>query len=139
MVTDGPPLRRDRLDDVGIERALHQVSHVLADRLRLGLEHVDERVADAPPLLLRIGDAGQALEEAIARIHYTEIDAQVTAERGLDLLSLVQAEQAVIHEDAGEPVAHRAMHQHRGDRAVHAARETADDALIGTRPAHGSG
>ena len=70
MVTDGPPLGEMRLDDVGIERALYQEPDVLADRLRLGLEHVDERVADAPPLLLRIRDAGQALEEAIARIHY---------------------------------------------------------------------
>ena len=73
-------------------------------------------MADAPALLLRIGDAGEPLEERSARVHDSEVDAEVPAEGGLDLLPLVQAQQPVVHEDAGEPVADRAVHQHRGDR-----------------------
>ena len=52
----------------------------------------------------------------VARVHHAEIDAEVAAEGGLDLVTLVQAEQAVVHEDAGEPIAHRPVHQHRRDR-----------------------
>ena len=48
-------------------------------------------------------------------------------EGGLDLLPLVQAEQTVVDEDAGEPVAHGAVHQHGRDRGVHPARQSADD------------
>ena len=59
-------LRRERFDHVGIERALHQESHVLAHRPRFGLEHVDEGVADAAPLLLGIGDAGQRSRKRVA-------------------------------------------------------------------------
>ena len=44
----------------------------------------------------------------------------------LHLLPLVEPQQPVIHEDAGEPVAHGAVHQRRGDGGVHAAREAAD-------------
>ena len=127
----GPALGRERLDHVGVERALHQEAHVVPDRARLGLEDVDEGVADAPPLLLGIGDAGQALEELRARVHHPEIDAEVAPEGGLHLLALVQAEQPVIHEDAGEPVAHGPVHQHRGHRRVHAAREPADHPPVG--------
>ena len=53
------------------------------------------------------------------------------AEGALDLLALVQPEQAVIDEDAGELVADRAVDQRRRDRRVHAAGESADDALVG--------
>ena len=58
-----------------------------------------------------------ALEEPLARVHDPEIDAQVAPEGCLHLLALVQAEQAVVHEDAGEPVADGAVHQRRGHRA----------------------
>src|SRR5690606_32305010 len=40
-------------------------------------------------------------------------------------------QQTVIHEDAREAVADRTMNQCRGDRAVHAARQPADDAGVG--------
>ena len=79
-------------------------------------------MTDAPALLLGVGDAGQPLEELPTRVHHAEVDAEVTPEGGLDLFPLVQAQEPVVHEDAGEPVAHRAMHQHGGDGGVHAAR-----------------
>ena len=42
------------------------------------------------------------------------------------LIALVQPQQTVIHENAGEPVAHSPVHQDRGYRGVHPAGETAD-------------
>ena len=52
----------DALDHVGIERALGEEIGA-ADLLRLGLEHVDEGLADELALGLGVGDAGKAAEE----------------------------------------------------------------------------
>ena len=122
---------RKRLDDVGIESALHQEPDVLPHLLGLGLEHVDEGVADATPLLLGVGDAGEPLQKTVAGIHHPEVDAEVAAERLLYLVPLVEPQESVVHEDAGQPLAHRTVHQHRRHRGVHAAREAADHPLLG--------
>ena len=60
------------LDDVGIERALHQEVDGLAVGARLGddlagrlLEHADELAADDLALLLRVGHPGQRGEEPV--------------------------------------------------------------------------
>ena len=82
------------------------------------------------PLLLRILDAGQRVEEALRRVDRHELDAEVRAERPLDLLALVQPQQTRVDEDAGELVADRAMHQRRRDRRVDAARQPADHARV---------
>jgi hypothetical protein len=46
------------------------------------------------------------------------------------LLCLVQAQQAVIHEYAGELLADRPVDQCRGHRRIHAARQAEDDFLV---------
>ena len=117
---------RHALDHVGIEGPLHQEPDVRADGSGLDLEDVDEFVADDGALPFRIGHAGEAREEAGARVDDPEIDAEVAPEGGLDLLPLVQAKEAVIHEDAREPVPDGAMHQRGGDAGVHSARQAAD-------------
>ena len=48
---------------------------------------------------------------------------EVVVERLDDLLGLVLAQHAVVDEDAGEPVADRAVHEQRGHGRVDAARE----------------
>jgi hypothetical protein len=105
---------------------LHQESHVLSNRARLGLEHVDEGVPDPAALLLRVGYAPQLLQEPRARVHHSQIDPQMTAEGLLDLVPLMQPEQAMIHENTGEPVADGTVHQHGCHRRVDSAREAAD-------------
>lgn len=50
------------------------------------------------PLLLRLVNAREGLEEALARIYYSERDAKMLAERLLHLLAFVQAHEAVINE-----------------------------------------
>ena len=111
-----PALRRNRLDDVRVERALHQEAHIVTDRSRLGLEHVDEGVPDPPALLLGILYAPQPLEELCAGVYDPQVDAQVTAKGRLDLLPLVQAQQSVVDEDAREAITDRPVDQHRRDR-----------------------
>ena len=91
------------------------------------LEHVDERGADDLPLLLRIGDAGEAIEEQIGRVHEVERQVQLLAEALLDLIRLVVAQQPVVHEDARQPIADGPVNQHRGDGGIDAARQPAHD------------
>ena len=125
IVTDGPPVKRDALDHVRIERALGEEIGA-ADLLRLLLEHVDEELADGLALGLRVGDARERAEEQVLRLHVDERDVVVVAEQRDDLLGLACAHQAVVDEDAGELVADRLVDQHRGDGGIDAAGQAAD-------------
>ena len=91
--------------------------------VRLLLEDLDERLADDLPLALGIHDAGEPREEQIGRVDELERQLHLAAKARADLRRLVQPQHAVVHEDAGEPVADRAMDQQRRDRRVDAAAE----------------
>ena len=62
------------------------------------------------------------VEEQVGRVDEVERQLQLLAKRVEDLRRFVQAQQAVVHEDAREPVADGAVDQHRGDRRIDAAR-----------------
>ena len=121
------PLERDALDDVGVERPLGQELHV-AQLPRLALEHADEHLADSLPLGLGVGDAAQRVQKIPARVRVHEVEPP--AEGLHHLCGLVLAEQAVVHEDAGEPLAYRFLDEHRRDGGIHAAREAAHHAPV---------
>ena len=120
-----PAGEADAFDHVRIERALGEEVGA-ADLLRFGLEHVDELGADELALRLGVGDAGEAAEEVRARVHVDQRDVVAVAEQRNDLLRLAEPHQAVVDEDAGQLIADRFVDQHRGDRAVDAARQAAD-------------
>ena len=113
------------LDHVGVERALRQEIGA-ADLARLVLEHVDEGLADELALGLGVGEPGEPVQEQRLGVHGDERNVVVAAEQAHDLLRLALAHQAVVDEHAGELVADRLVDQHRGDRAVDAARKPAD-------------
>ena len=115
----------DALDHVGIERALRQEIGA-ADLLGLRIEHVDEQPADGLALLFGIGDALELAEEKLRCINMHQRDVVVMPEQVDHGLGLVEAQQAVIDEDAGELVADRLVDQHGGDRGIDAAGEAAD-------------
>src|SRR3989441_4688980 len=123
---------RRGLDHIGIQRSLHQEADVPRDVLGRLLEHIDERVADATPLFFRILDVRQRAKEEGARIHDPQIDPEMRPEGLLHLLPFAQTQQSVIHENAGQPVADRAVPRRRCYRRIHAAREAADRPLRGT-------
>ena len=75
----GLRLRRRRLDDVGVERALGQEVDP-AELRRLLLEDPDELVADDLALLLGVLDTGQPGEEPVARVDHDEVHAEVALE-----------------------------------------------------------
>jgi hypothetical protein len=126
-------LRRDAfvaagLDHVGVQRPLHEVADA-AETARLGLEHADELLADAPPLLLGVVDAREPREEALLRVDVHERHVEVVAERLDDLRRLVLAQEAVVDEHARELVADRLVDEERGDGGVDAAGEGAEHAV----------
>ena len=84
-----------------------------------------------------IGDAAQRREEPLARVDRDEVQVEALAERRDDLLGLALAQQAVVDEDAREPVAERLVAEHGRDRRVDPAREAADDVVVGGRPSRG--
>ena len=119
-----------RLDHVRVERALHEVPRV-PELLRLLLEHADELLADdlALPLRARSTPASR-LEEALLGVDRDQRHLEVVAERGHHLVALVLAHQAVVHEHARELVAHRPVHEQRGDRRVDPAGQPADHLAV---------
>ena len=117
------------LDDVGVQRALHEEARV-ADLRRLLLEDADELGADDLALALGLGDAAQLVEEARLGVDGDERDLEGVAEGRDDLLALVLAHQPVVDEDARELVADRAVHEQRRHRRVDAAAQPADDLAV---------
>jgi len=110
------------LHDVRVERALHEEAHLLARGARLVddlagglLEDADELASDDLPLLLRVHDAGECVEEPLRGVHHLELHAGGRDEVALDLLRLARPQQAVVDEDARQPVPDRALHERSGD------------------------
>ena len=84
-------------------------------------------------LLLRILDAGQPGEEALAGVDHDEVHPEVALEGDPQQLRLLLAHQPVVDVDAGQPIADRAMDERRRDRRVDAARQRADDQAVRAR------
>ena len=80
---------------------------------RLGLEHIDEQPADDLALLLRVAHARQFAQKQIARIHAHHLRMQLARKHVHHHVALVQAQQAVVDEHAGELIANRAVDQRR--------------------------
>ena len=115
---------RHRLDDVRIESALREPAHVV-ERVRRLVEDLDEQVADALALDLGIDDVLQRGEKPLAGVDGADVEAEVR-ERFLDHRAVAGAQQAVVDEDAGEPLADRAVQECGRDGRVDAARQAAD-------------
>ena len=80
-----------RLDHVGVERPLHEPTHI-AEPAGLFLEDADELAADDLSFLLGLLDAVEQLEEPQLRLHVNKRDVEVLAERLHHLLRLVLAQ-----------------------------------------------
>ncbi len=98
-----------------------------AEPFGLGLEHIDEQLADHLALRFRIGDALERIEELRRSIDRDERDVVVTAEEIDDFLRLALAQQTMIDEDAGELIADRLVDEERGHGRIDPAREPAHD------------
>ena len=116
---------RDRLDDVGIQRALCE-KFCLADLACGFLENIDERVADNLALCLGIGDATQFAYEQIRRVLVVELDLEIAAKNFFDNARLVGAQHAVVHKDAGQLLADGLVNERRRHAGIHTAAQAED-------------
>ena len=105
------------LDHIGVDGALTQPLHVL-DPVCLAVEHLDEGPADGLAFGLGLLQAFQGRIELVPRIHPGDVQAQMAV--ALQYPSIfVLPEQAVVHEDAMEPVADGAIQQEGGHGTIH--------------------
>ena len=117
-----------RLDHVGVDGALRQPlgAGALAG---LALEHLDELAADDLALGLGVGHTSQVAHELLATIDVNHSRVQAPLEHGHHLLGLVEAQQTVVDEDAGELVADGAVDERRSHARVDTATQ-AEDHLV---------
>ena len=126
------------LDHVGVERPLGQEVGA-GDRAGLVAEDLDERMADPPALLLRLGHAVEGLEERLGRVDDPQLGVGPRAERLGHGDPLAARKQPGVDEHADDARAEGLRQERRADRRVDAAGEPADDPVgrpdPGGRPA----
>src|SRR6266850_8573769 len=131
MALDGDrrAMARDTLDDIGIQRALRQPGEC-APLAGFLLEDGDELAADALAFVFGVDHPFQLVQEAVAGINAHEAVAKDRPETLLHFRSLVGAQEAVVDEDAGQPLADRTAHQQGGDARIYSAAEGAEHTLF---------
>ena len=117
------------LDHVRVERALDQEADVLELR-GLVLEDADELLADDLALALRLVDARPAWRGSALRPRRGPAGCRTGQKVSTTCSASFMPHQAVVDEDAGQPVADRLVDEQRRDRGVDAAGEAADDAAL---------
>lgn len=124
VALDDGGLAETALNDVGINRPLHEEID-LADLLRFGFKNTDEFLTDDLALLLRFCHSLEFFIETLLGVDADKVQVvrAFRAEHGLDLVSLVLSEEAVIDKDARQLLADRLREQDRRHGGVDAARK----------------
>ena len=117
-------LHRNRFDDIRIDRSLHEKVDG-TDLLGFFLKDANELAADDLPLRFGIGHSGEQVEEPICRIDAAYVQVKIVSKNRQHFFEFVLAQQAVVDEHSGQPVADGARHQRGGHRGIDA---TADGA-----------
>jgi hypothetical protein len=86
----------------------------------LCLEDRDEFAAHDAPLLLWVDHTSKRIEEAVRRVDIADVHVEVAMHHVEDPLGLLFAKQAIVHKDARELVADRAVHQRCGHGRIDA-------------------
>src|ERR1039458_10003899 len=139
MTLDSRALPRPRLDDVGIERSLHEKTRAVAvfgEVARDVLELSDEELANDLALGLGIGHAGEGAKESVLGLHVNEINPELAGEGLFNLVALVLSHKPGVDKDTGQLRPPGFGNERRGDGRVDAARECAEDLLREIGRAH---
>ncbi len=123
------PLEGNAFNDVRVQGPLGQVFDP-AQLFGFRRKDADKFVADAAALLLRVGDPFQFIQEVHGGVHVNQVQVMVLPKQVKDFLGFAFAQQAVVHEDAGQAVADGPVHQYRGDRGIHPAGQGADHLAV---------
>ena len=122
VALDGHAGDREAFDDIGVDGALRQPLDAV-EFLGFAVEDVDESLADDFAFLFGVGYAFESLVEVLFGVHSYHVEAHVGGVAAQHVLELVVAQQAVVHEDAGEVFADGAVKEHGGHGGIHAAGE----------------
>ena len=122
------------LDDVGVERALDQerrpARRCAAASPTISASAASKTRMNSRPMILRFSSGSltpaSASRNRFGGVDHVQRDAGRGDEVALDLLGLALAQQPVVDEHAGQPVADRPLHERRRDRGVDAAGQPAD-------------
>src|SRR5260370_5784819 len=126
----GRPLKRDRFDDVGIERALPQESRT-ADYF-FGLENIDKGGADNLALGLGVEHPGKALKKESGSVNTLEVHSALTSKDSFHALALAGARQPGINKNTFEAGADGAIYESRRHRGIDPAGERHQHSIGGT-------
>ena len=118
------------LQDVGIDGALREEAHLVANLAGLLLEHADELGADDLALRLGLGHAVEQVEEAVGGVHVHEVRVELVLEHVDHLLAFALAHEAVVHVHADELLADGLDQQRRHHGRVHAAGQRQQHLLV---------
>src|SRR5450756_1078855 len=123
------PAHARRLDNIRIQRSLHQPIHaarLFGDAARLVIEDRNELSPNLLALRLGIGDTGKLGQEALTRVHGYKIQSQLVAKVLRHLRELILAKYPVVYEDAGELIANSSMNEHGSHGGINASRKRAN-------------
>ena len=122
-----------RLDDVGIQRPLDQVGCPGDLGTCDAAKDVNKGMADALPLFFRILDTVEPIKEVFGVVDNDEASPHVLSERPLYVFAFMFSEESVVDENACDLIANGPVHQGRGHRRIHAAREPANNGGVPDR------
>ncbi len=89
------------------------------------LEYFDEGVAYDFSFLFWVGNALEFVKESVGGIDYIKIDMEIFAEGFLNLVPFAFAQNAVVDEDACEPVSNSLVNEYRNDGGIHSPAQAA--------------
>ena len=118
------------LDAVGVDGTLGEEGILAALAADLVPEDLIELGADDFPLLLRVRNPFQALQEMLLAVDPDKVHIKEAGKGLLHEVALVLAHEALVHENAGQLVAHGSADEARGHGGVHAAGQTQNDLLV---------
>ena len=118
-----------RLDDVGVQRALHQEARVLQVARHL-LEHPDECLADDLALALGFENVVERVKKPVGGLDVHQVDVELTQEGLFHLFGFAESQQAGVDEYARELVTDRLVHERGRDGRVDTARQPADHSRV---------
>ncbi len=90
------------------------------------LEHVDEQTANDLALGFGVADAVKFAQKQLGFVGMDHFEVHMVAEHADNLFGLVQAQQTVVNENAGQLIANRFVQQCGSDRRINAAGQRTD-------------
>src|SRR5690554_864934 len=121
---------RSGFNHVRIDSALGQPVHIL-DLCGFSIEHINKGITDDLALLLRIVLALELGQEQVFGIGTDNLYAHIAGEHVHHLVAFVQAQQAVVHEHAGQLLTDGLVQKRSGDRGINTTGQ-AQQHLVGT-------